>query len=161
MYIYICIMTYYVYAYIHYTYILCILNMWMTDDVWLCTSLKSCKLVFIVVFSCVLRDTLESTSKTGKSTMTIYIYIHIHTNTYVYIYIMSKRLSPRGYPCCQVGHEPKMLMELGDNPLKTHRSKAGKLNPLDLGKATGEWSVKLWSCDFQEMDRNGGDSKRI
>ena len=51
---------------------------------------------------------------------------------------MSKRLSPRGYPCCQVGHEPKMLMELGDNPLKTHRSKAGKLNPLDLGKATGE-----------------------
>ena len=44
-----------------------------------------------------------------------------------------------------------MLMELGDNPLKTRRSKAGKLNPLDLGKAT---------VIFQEMDRNGGDSKR-
>ena len=91
----------------------------------------------------------------------IYTYTYIQIHMCIYIYIMSKRLSPRGYPCCQVGHEPKMLMELGDNPLKTHRSKAGKLNPLDLGKATGEWSVKLWSCDFQEMDRNGGDSKRI
>ena len=160
-------MTYYVYAYIHYTYILCILNMWMTDDVWLCTSLKSCKLVFIVVFSCVLLCVegypwvnIENW-KVHHDYICIYTYTYIQIHMCIYIYIMSKRLSPRGYPCCQVGHEPKMLMELGDNPLKTRRSKAGKLNPLDLGKATGEWSVKLWSCDFQEMDRNGGDSKRI
>ena len=92
----------YIHTYRHIvcTYIyICILNMWMTDDVWLCTSLKSCKLVFIVVFICVLRDTLESTSKTGKSTIYIYyididiyiyiidIYIYMYTPTYIYTHI--------------------------------------------------------------------------
>ena len=82
---------------------------------------------------------------------------------YIYIYIPClKSFAPHGFRCCQVGHEPKMLMELGDNPLqKPRRFKAGSsLNPFDLGKATGEWSVNLLSCDFP-TDRNGGDSNRL